>query len=48
MPAWLTPFPHLVLPVLSEEKLNAAKQYVTRQGNARIPRRQFFGVAGEP
>jgi hypothetical protein len=44
--AWLTPFPHLFLPVLLEEKLDAAKQYVTRQGNARIPRHQFSGIAG--
>jgi hypothetical protein len=44
--AWLTPFPHLFLPVLLEEKLSAAKQYVTRQGSARVPRHQFSRVAG--
>jgi len=33
--AWLTPFPHLFLPVLLEEKLDAARQYVTRQDQVR-------------
>ncbi|MCL4179339.1 MAG: hypothetical protein KJ072_16550 [Verrucomicrobia bacterium] len=44
--AWLTPFPHLFLPVLLEEKLSAAKQYVTRQRSARILKHQFSGIAG--
>jgi len=44
--AWLTPFPNLFLPVLLEEKLDAAKQYVARETSARIPRHQFSGVAG--
>jgi hypothetical protein len=31
--AWLTPFPHLFLPMLLEEKLDAAKRYlVSRAG----------------
>jgi hypothetical protein len=28
--AWLTPFPHLFLPLLLEEKLDAAKRYLAR------------------
>jgi hypothetical protein len=44
--AWLTPFPHLFLPVLLEEKLDAAQQYVARQRSARVPKHQFSGVVG--
>ena len=33
--AWLTPFPHLFLPVLLEEKLETAKRYLARQNQVR-------------
>ena len=29
--AWLTPFPHLMFPVLAEEKATALKHWTTRQ-----------------
>jgi hypothetical protein len=38
--AWLTPFPHLFLPVLLDEKLDAAKRYIARQAGFR--RQQKF------
>ena len=46
--AWLTPFPHLFLPVLLEEKIDTVRQYVARQERARVPRHQFSVVAGVP
>jgi hypothetical protein len=33
--AWLTPFPHLLLPMLWEEKLDAAKRYLARRAGFR-------------
>jgi hypothetical protein len=33
--AWLTPFPHLFLPALLEEKLEAARRYLAQQNDVR-------------
>jgi hypothetical protein len=33
--AWSTPFPHLFLPVLLDEKLDAVRRYLARQAGFR-------------
>jgi hypothetical protein len=42
--AWLTPFPHLFLPVLLEEKLATARRYVAHQERVRAPERNASGL----